>query len=177
MARFLASAATALVATAGATRGTRISQAAEGPVPDTMAGASSATFNFLAIGDWGDDSPGQVMTRLMISSFWCYCDPSSCMWTPRTACSGCKPAHACPACLARRQQPMEWARSLRSWARASWWPSAITSTIATSWAHIRIWNWAESVSRPPEKHELVLSIEMGCADTVQFPRESNTLFY
>ena len=62
MARFLASAATALVAAAGATRGTRISQAAEGPVPATMAGASSATFNFLAIGDWGNDSPGQAAT-------------------------------------------------------------------------------------------------------------------
>ena len=32
----------------------------------------------------------------------------------------------------------------------------------------------ETVFRPPEKNELVLSIGMGCADTVPFPREPNT---
>ena len=29
---------------------------------------------------------------------------------------------------------------------------------------------------PPEKNKLVLSFEMGCADTVPFPREPNTPF-
>ena len=35
---------------------------------------------------------------------------------------------------------------------------------------------AESVFRPPERSELVLSIGMGCADTVPFQRKPNTPF-
>ena len=36
--------------------------------------------------------------------------------------------------------------------------------------------WGQTRFPPPEKNELVLSIEMGCTDTVHFPRESNIPF-
>ena len=36
--------------------------------------------------------------------------------------------------------------------------------------------WGQNRFPPPEKNGLVLSIEMGCADTVPFPREPNTPF-
>ena len=44
-----------------------------------------------------------------------------------------------------------------------------------------VWGWAPEFGGrngfpPPEKHELVLSIEMGCADTVPFQSKPNTPF-
>ena len=69
-------------------------------------------------------------------------------------------------------------RSVSAWCLcSSRAPTAPGSTTATA----RVATWAPEFGGrngfpPPEKNELVLSIEMGCADTVPFQPNPNTPF-